>query len=91
MFHELINEIVKELKSKESRERSRSNTAQAASEFAVRSILEGLWRDSLSFPPGESLINLRRDYYSEGPRYRDQRLNYRQVKAAFYGMIEWQS
>ena len=42
MFDELINEIVKELESKESRERSRSNAAQAAFEFAVRSILEDL-------------------------------------------------
>ena len=79
MFDELINEIVKELESKESRERSRSNAAQAAFEFAVRSILEDLWRDALSFPPTESLINLRSGYYSEAPRYRDRRLTYKQT------------
>ena len=87
MFDELINEIVKELESKESRERSRSNAAQAAFEFAVRSILEDLWRDTLSFPPTESLINLRSGYYSEAPRYRDRRLTYKQTKAAFNGML----
>ena len=57
-------------------------------EFAFRSILEDFWRDALSFPPRESLINLRRSYYLEVPRYRGQRLNNRQVKAAFDGMIE---
>ena len=51
-------------------------------------ILEGLWRKSLSFPPSESFINLRSGYYSELPRYKDQKLTYRQVKAVFEGMIE---
>ena len=39
------------------------------------------------YPPSESSINLRSGYYSELPRYRDENLTYRQVKAAFEGMI----
>ena len=42
----------------------------------------------MSYPPRESSINLRRGYYSELPRYRDENLTYRQVKAAFDGMID---
>ena len=42
----------------------------------------------MSFPPNESSINLRNGYYSELPRYRDAKLTYRQVKAAFDGMID---
>ena len=54
----------------------------------MRFILEKLWRKSLSFPPSESFIHLRSGYYSELPRYRDQKLTYRQIKAAFEGMIK---
>ena len=39
------------------------------------------------YPPSESSINLRSGYYSELPRYQDENLTYRQVKAAFEGMI----
>ena len=42
----------------------------------------------MSFPPRESLMNLRSGYYSEAPRYRNRRLTYNQTKAAFNGMIE---
>ena len=88
MFEELIKEIIKELEAKESRSRARRDDAQVSFEYAVRSILEGLWRNYLSFPPNESSINLRNGYYSELPRYRDAKLTYRQVKAAFDGMIK---
>ena len=88
MFEELIKEITKELAAKESRSRARRDDAQVSFEYAVRSILEGLWRNYLSFPPNESSINLRNGYYSELPRYRDAKLTYRQVKAAFDGMIK---
>ena len=50
--------------------------------------MEVLWRNYLSFPPNESSINLRNGYYSELLRYRDAKLTYRQVKAAFDGMID---
>ena len=88
MFEELIKEITKELEAKESRSRARRDEAQVSFEYAVRSILEGLWRNYLSFPPNESSINLRNGYYSELPRYRDAKLTYRQIKAAFDGMIK---
>ena len=88
MFEELIKEITKELEAKESRSRARRDDAQVSFEYAVRSILEGLWRNYLSFPPNESSINLRNGYYSELLRYRDAKLTYRQVKAAFDGMID---
>ena len=88
MFDEFVKEITSELEAKESRGRARSGDAQDNFEYAVRFILEGLWKKSLSFPPGESFINLRSGYYSELPRYKDQKLTYRQVKAAFDGMIE---
>ena len=88
MFEELIKEITKELAAKESRSRARRDDAQVSFEYAVRSILEGLWRNYLSFPPNASSINLRNGYHSELPRYRDAKLTYRQVKAAFDGMIK---
>ena len=88
MFDEFVKEITSELEAKESRGRARSGDAQDNFEYAVRFILEGLWKKSLSFPPGESFINLRSGYYSELPRYKDHKLTYRQVKAAFGGMIK---
>lgn len=42
----------------------------------------------MSYPPSESSINLRSSYYSELPRYRDEKLTYRQVKEAFNSMID---
>ena len=83
MFEELIKKITKELEAKESRSRTRRDDAQVSFEYAVRFILQELWRNSLSSPLNESSINLRSGYYSELPRYRDAKLNYRQVKTAF--------
>ena len=87
MFEELVKEITKELEVQESRGRARSGDAQVSFEYAVRFILTSLWRDSISYPPCESSINLRNGYYSELPRYRDNKLTYRQVKAAFDALI----
>ena len=87
MFEELVKEITKELEAKESRGRSRSGDAQNNFEYAVCYILVELWKASLSYPQRESTINLRNGYYSELPRYRDNNLTYRQIKAAFDGMI----
>ena len=88
MFDEFVKEIISELEARESRGRARSGDPQDKFEYSVRFILEKLWRKSLSFPPSESFIHLRSGYYSELPRYRDQKLTYRQVKAAFEGMIK---
>jgi len=87
MFEELVKEITKELEVQESRGRARSGDAQGSFEYAVRFILTLLWRDSISYPPCESSINLRNGYYSELPRYRDNKLTYRQVKAVFDALI----
>jgi hypothetical protein len=88
MFDELVKEVTKELEAKENRGRARGGNVKARFEYAVRSILGELWRSTVSHPPSESLINLRAGYYSELPRYRDAKLTYRQVKAAFDGMID---
>ena len=88
MFEEFVKEITKELEAKESRSRARSAAPHARFEYAVSFLLRELWRNSLSYPPRESSIHLRRGYYSELPRYRDENLTYRQVKAAFDGMID---
>ena len=87
MFEELVKEITKELEVQESRGRARSGDAQGSFEYAVRFILTLLWRDSISYPPCESSINLRIGYYSELPRNRDNKLTYRQVKAVFDALI----
>ena len=88
MFDEFKKEISKELEAKESRSRARSAAPLARFEYAVSFLLGELWRNSLSYPLRESSIHLRRGYYSELPRYRDENLTYRQVKAAFDGMID---
>ena len=83
-----MKEITKEIEAKESRSRARSAAPHARFEYAVSFLLRELWRNSLSYPLRESSIHLRRGYYSELPRYRDENLTYRQVKAAFDGMID---
>ena len=88
MFSEFVKEITKELEAKESRNRARGANAQISFNYAVGYLLKELWRDTLSYPPRESSINLRSGYYSELERYRDPQLTYRQVKAAFEGLIE---
>ena len=88
MFSEFVKEITKELEAKESRNRARGANAQISFNYAVGYLLKELWRDTLSYPPRESSINLRSGYYSELERYRDPQLTYRQVKAAFDTLIE---
>ena len=83
-----MKEITKEIEAKESRSRARSAAPHARFEYAVSFLLRELWRKSLSYPPRESSIHLRRGYYSELQRYRDENLTYRQVKAAFDGMVD---
>ena len=83
-----MKEIAKEIEAKESRSRARSAAPHARFEYAVSFLLRELWRNSLSYPPRESSIHLRRGYYSELQRYRDENLTYRQVKAAFDGMVD---
>ena len=77
MFDELVKEIIRELEAKESRGRARGGDTKAHFEYAVEFLIGELWRNSLSYPPSESAINLRSGYYSELPRYRDENLTYR--------------
>ena len=88
MFSEFVKEITKELEAKESRKRARGADKQLTFSYAVGNILRELWRNTLSYPPRESSINMRSGYYSELERYRDPQLTYRQVKAAFDTLIE---
>lgn len=88
MFSEFVKEITKELEAKESRNRARSADAQLSFNYAVKYILEELWRNALSIPPKESSVNLRSNFYSDTERCRDPNLTYRQVKAAFDTLIE---
>ena len=62
MFSEFVKEITKELEAKESRSRTRDANAQIAFNYAVGYLLKKLWRDTLSYPPRESTINLRTAY-----------------------------
>ena len=87
MFNELIKEITRDLEVNETRARGRADVAQSNFEYAVGFILKELWRNSRSIPPTESLINLRAGYYSELRRYKDANLTYRQVRAAFDGLL----
>ena len=88
MFDEFVKEITKEIELKENRGRARGDDIKVRFEYAVKFLISELWRNSLSYPPRESSVNLRSGYYSELPRYRDEKLTYRQVKAAFEGMID---
>ena len=88
MFSEFVKEITKELEAKESRKRARGADKQLTFSYAVGYIVKKLWRDTLSYPPRESSINMRSGYYSESERYRDPQLTYRQAKAAYEGLIK---
>ena len=87
MFDEFVKKITKEIELKENRGRARGDDTKVHFECAVKFLISELWRNSLSYPPRESSVNLRNRYYSELPRYRDENLTYRQIKAAFEGMI----
>ena len=59
MFDEFVKEITKEIELKESRGRARSNDTKVRFEYAVKFLIGELWRNSLSYPPSESSVNLR--------------------------------
>ena len=72
----------------EARERSRSTVAKIHFDYAVRHIIIELWKSIKSIPPAEVGINRRNGFYSENERYRDKLLTYRQVMAAFEGLLK---
>ena len=88
MIEELIAETISRIEATEARERSRSTVAKIHFDYAVRHIIIELWKSIKSIPPGEVGINRRSGYYSENERYRDKLLTYRQVMAAFEGLLK---
>ena len=88
MFEQLVKEVISDISQKEDRLRNRRDDAQHHFEYAVRYLLTDLWKASKSIPFRESKINRNRNYYSSQPeRYRDSNLTYRQVIAAFEGLL----
>ena len=88
MFEQLVKEVISDISQREDRQRNRRDDAQQHFEYAVRYLLTDLWKASKSIPFRESKINSNRNYYSSQPeRYRDSNLTYRQVIAAFEGLL----
>ena len=88
MFEQLVKEVISDISQREDRQRNRRDDAQQHFEYAVRYLLTDLWKASKSIPFRESKINRNRNYYSSQPeRYRDSNLTYRQVIAAFEGLL----
>ena len=86
MFYSLLDKIINEIETTENRKRSRNQEAKENFRFTVEYLLKDLWKASLSIPPSQIAVNLRSAYYSENNRYLDQRLTYRQIKAALIGL-----
>ena len=88
MLEQLVKEVISDISQREDRQRNRRDDAQHHFEYAVRYLLTELWKASKSIPFRESKINRNRNYYSSQPeRYRDSNLTYRQVIAAFEGLL----
>ena len=86
MFEEFINEIASIVQSTEQR-RERSETDKVSFRYAIEYLLKDLWKASQCIPIKECSIHLGRDHYSKSRRYSDTKLNYRQIKAAFDGLL----
>jgi hypothetical protein len=86
MFEEFINEITSIVQSTEQR-RERSETDKVSFHYAIEYLLKDLWKASKCIPIRECSIHLGRDHYSKSRRYSDGKLNYRQIKAAFDGLL----
>lgn len=87
MIKELISETISRIEATEARERSRSTKAKVHFDHAVSHILIELWKSVKTLPASEVSINKRSGYYSENKRYRDTLLTFRQVIAAYDGLL----
>ena len=87
MIEELIEETISRIEATEGRERRRSTVAKIHFDHAVRHILIELWKSVKTLPVSEVSINKRSGYYSENKRYRDNLLTFRQVIAAYDGLL----
>jgi len=86
-FNELVQETILRIEAIENRKRSRDNSTKLSFSHAVHTLLSDLWRSIHSIPTRECKINKRAGFYSENPRYRDPLLTYRQMIAAFDGLL----
>ena len=86
-FNELVEETIIRIEAIENRKRSRDPSTKLSFSHAVRTLLSDLWRSIYSIPIRECKINKRAGFYSENPRYRDPLLTYRQMIAAFDGLV----
>jgi hypothetical protein len=87
MIEELIAETISRIEAIEGSERRRSTVAKIHFDHAVRHILIELWKSVKTLPVSEVSINKRSGYYSENKRYRDNLLTFRQVIAAYDGLL----
>ena len=87
MIEELVSETISRIEATEGRQRSRSTVAKIHFDHAVRHILIELWKSVKTLPASEASINKRSGYYSENKRYRDNLLTFRQVIAAYDGLL----
>ena len=86
-FNELIEETIIRIEALENRKRSRDTSTKLSFSHAVHTLLSDLWKSIHSIPMRECKINKRAGFYSENPRYRDPLLTYRQMIAAFDGLL----
>ena len=87
MIEELIAETISRIEATEGRKRGRSTVAKIHFDHAVRHILIELWKSVKTLPASEVGISKRSGYYSENKRYRDNLLTFRQVIAAYDGLL----
>ena len=86
MFEEFINELTSIVQSTEQR-RERSETDKISFRYAIAYLLNDLWKASQCISVRECSIHLGREHYSKSRRYADSKLNHRQIKATFDGML----
>lgn len=86
-FIKLSEETIQKIEAIENRKRSRDPERHLSFSHAVHVLLLDLWKSIHCIPLRECKINKRAGYYSENPRYRDQLLTYRQMIAAFNGLL----
>jgi hypothetical protein len=87
MIKELISETISRIEATEARDRGRKIDDKLRFDHAVRYILIELWKSVKTLPTSEVSINKRSGYYSENKRYRDNLLTFRQVIAAYDGLL----
>ena len=81
--------VSKEIDTKSTRVRSRTEKELIRYQYAVRHLLTDLWKAHWKHPDAECSINKRSGYYSENERYRDPQLTYKMtVEQAFKGLID---